>query len=172
MSSYDGAVVTARRLQRWYDGARRQWERVGSRARGARGAASPGTGPVTIEYTPDLDGDPDPGEVVWAWVPYEDDPSQGKDRPMVVIGRRGGRLVAVPLTSKHRDREVQVPIGSGAWDRERRPSYARVSRLVDLEAGDMRREGSVLDRHRFGAVVAEVERLHPTTGPAGPRPGR
>ena len=44
---------------------------------------------MTVEYTPSLDGDPDPGEIVWAWVPYEDDPTQGKDRPVVVIGRRG-----------------------------------------------------------------------------------
>ena len=33
-----------------------------------------------------LDGEPDPGEVVWAWVPYEDDPAQGKDRPVLVVG--------------------------------------------------------------------------------------
>jgi len=40
-------------------------------------------GDVQFEYTPHLDGDPDPGEVVWTWVPYEDDPSQGKDRPVL-----------------------------------------------------------------------------------------
>ena len=38
-------------------------------------------------YAPEIDGEPDPGEVVWAWVPYEDDPSQGKDRPVLVLGR-------------------------------------------------------------------------------------
>ena len=41
---------------------------------------------VTVTYQPERDGDPDPGEVVWTWVPYEDDPEQGKDRPVVVIG--------------------------------------------------------------------------------------
>ena len=41
-----------------------------------------------FEYTPELDGEPDPGEVVWTWVPYEDDPMQGKDRPVVIVGRR------------------------------------------------------------------------------------
>lgn len=35
---------------------------------------------VRVEYTPDMDGEADPGEVVWAWVPYEDDPHRGKDR--------------------------------------------------------------------------------------------
>ena len=32
---------------------------------------------ATIEYSPDLDGLADPGEVVWSWVPYEEDPHQG-----------------------------------------------------------------------------------------------
>ncbi len=63
---------------------------------------------LRIEYSPNLDGDPDPGEVVWTWVPYEDDPSQGKDRPVVIIGRRGDNLAGVPLTSKAHDNELQV----------------------------------------------------------------
>ena len=41
------------------------------------------------EYAPEIDGEPDPGEVVWGWVPYEDDPSQGKDRPVLVLATAG-----------------------------------------------------------------------------------
>ena len=59
---------------------------------------------VRVEYTPHLDGDPDPGEVVWAWVPFEDDPTLGKDRPVVIIGRHGAALSGVALTSKDRGR--------------------------------------------------------------------
>ena len=40
---------------------------------------------AAAHYAPEIDGEPDPGEVVWAWVPYEDDPSQGKDRPVLVL---------------------------------------------------------------------------------------
>lgn len=29
-------------------------------------------GPVRTEYAPDPDGDPDPGEIVWTWVPFEE----------------------------------------------------------------------------------------------------
>jgi hypothetical protein len=36
---------------------------------------------ATLEYSPDLDRLADPGEIVWAWVPYEEDPGRGKDRP-------------------------------------------------------------------------------------------
>lgn len=111
---------------------------------------------VRVEYSPCLDGDPDPGEVVWAWVPYEDDPSQGKDRPVVIIGRRGAGLVAVALTSKQHDNERQVVVGTGPWDRESRPSYAKLDRILQVDPGAVRREGAVLSRSRFDAIVAAL----------------
>ena len=100
------------------------------------------TDAVTFEYSPCLDGDPDPGEVVWTWVPYEEDPTQGKDRPVVVIGRRGSNLVGVPLTSKRHDNEPQVAVGTGPWDREGRPSYAKLERLLEI---DPKRQEEIAD---------------------------
>ena len=113
---------------------------------------------VRIEYTPQLDGDPDPGEVVWTWVPFEDDPTLGKDRPVVIIGRRGDDLSGVALTSKRKHECVEV--GSGPWDSQGRPSYAKVDRLLDIEPETVRREGAVLGRRRFDAVIEAVDRLH------------
>lgn len=113
---------------------------------------------MEVEYAPCLDGDPDPGEVVWTWVPYEDDPAQGKDRPVVIIGRRGSSLLGVPLTSKRKDNEAQVAVGRGPWDREGRPSYAKVERLLEVDPVQVRREGAVLDRAEFDEVVAGVRR--------------
>ena len=66
--------------------------RASLRRVGRRGLPSGGV--VTIEYTPRLDNDPDPGEIVWTWVPFEEDPTQGKDRPVMIIGRRG-RMLAI-----------------------------------------------------------------------------
>ena len=124
----------------------------------------PGTG-LQVVYAPDLDGEPDPGEVVWAWIPYEDDPSQGKDRPAVVIGRDGSSLVLVPLTSKrHAGRDDEVEVGSGAWDRDQRVSYAKIDDVLRVRPSDVRREGAILDRDRFDRLVAAVqayERSHP-----------
>ena len=111
---------------------------------------------VRVEYTPCIDGDPDPGEVVWTWVPYEDDPSQGKDRPVVIVGRRGAALVGVALTSKRHDDERQVPVGTGPWDRDARPSYAKLDRILEIDPLTVRREGAVLSRSRFDAVVAAL----------------
>ena len=112
-----------------------------------------------VEYSPDMDGDADPGEVVWTWVPYEDDPSKGKDRPVVIIGRTGGDLAAVPLSSKNTARDA-VPVGAGAWDRSGRPSYAKVDQLIVVRARDVRREGAVLPRDRFDDVVDGAARHH------------
>src|SRR4051812_38683368 len=53
-----------------------------------------------IGYAPNLDGDADPGEIVWTWVPYEDDPSQGKDRPVLVVGRDDRTLLGLMLSSQ------------------------------------------------------------------------
>lgn len=113
-------------------------------------------------YEPCLDGDPDPGEVVWTWVPYEDDPSQGKDRPVVVFGRRGSDLVGVALTSKQHDNEPQFLVGTGPWDREGRPSFAKLGRILVVAPSAVRREGAVLDRRRFDGLVAAIHRVHHT----------
>ena len=109
-----------------------------------------------LVYAPDLDGRADPGEVVWTWVAYEEDATQGKDRPVAVLGRRGDKLLAVALTSKRHDRDPQVSVGKGPWDREGRTSYAKVDRLLEVDPTAVRREGAVLPRRAFDAVVAGV----------------
>lgn len=119
---------------------------------------------VRIEYTPEMDGSADPGEVVWAWVPYEEDPNRGKDRPVVVIGRTttdsGTRLAGVALTSKNKRRDDHVPVGTGSWDPKGRDSWAKVDRLLLLDEGDIRREGAVLAKPRFDDVVGNAARYH------------
>lgn len=113
-----------------------------------------------IEYTPNLDGDPDPGEVVWTWVPYEEDPNQGKDRPVVIIGRTGDDLAGVMLTSKNKGRDDQVSVGTGDWDSKRRPSYAKLDRLLRIDPEDVRREGAILNEDRFNDVVGNLAKYH------------
>lgn len=115
--------------------------------------------PDAVVYKPELDGRADPGEVVWAWVPYEDDPSRGKDRPLVVVGRTGGTLRALMLSTKNPHDEARqdwLEIGSGEWDRGGRVSYLRLDRLYELADDDIRREGAVLDPTRFELAAAAL----------------
>ncbi|HZG89960.1 MAG TPA: type II toxin-antitoxin system PemK/MazF family toxin [Pseudonocardia sp.] len=115
-----------------------------------------------IVYAPRPDGAADPGEIVWAWVPFEEGDGRGKDRPLLVVGRRGGELAGLMLSSRDRagDRDW-VSIGSGAWDRQGRESFVRLDRVVEMAEDAVRREGAVLDRPRFDRVATELRtRFH------------
>ncbi len=111
-----------------------------------------------LEYAPNLDGDADPGEIVWTWVTYEDDPHQGKDRPVLVVGHNGRTLLGLMLSSQS-ERDGQrswLALGPGAWDREARPSWIRLDRVLEVDQDGIRREGAVLDRARFDRVAAKL----------------
>jgi len=111
-----------------------------------------------LEYSPRLDGQADPGEVVWTWVPFEEDASQGKDRPVLVVGRQGKSLLGLMLSSAER-RDGQAnwyALGAGAWDHEHRPSWVRLDRVLDVHESAVRREGAILDRQRFNAVAGKL----------------
>jgi hypothetical protein len=113
-----------------------------------------------LDYAPNLDGDADPGEIVWTWVKYEDDPSRGKDRPVLVVGRTGRTLLGLMMSSQQ-DRDGQrnwLALGAGAWDREDRPSWIRLDRVIEVDEDGIRREGAVLDRTRFDTVAAALRR--------------
>lgn len=107
-----------------------------------------------LAYAPDPDGRADPGEIVWTWVPYEDDPRQGKDRPVLVVGRESRTLFGLMLSSQS-DRDGQrhwLALGTGAWDNHHRPSWVRLDRVLTMREDSIRREGAVLDRTRFDRV--------------------
>ncbi|MEU5843279.1 type II toxin-antitoxin system PemK/MazF family toxin [Rhodococcus sp. NPDC047139] len=111
-----------------------------------------------LEYSPDLDGRADPGEIVWTWVAYEDDPTQGKDRPVLVVGRDDSTLLGLMLSSNS-DRDGDrdwLGIGSGRWDAENRPSWVRLDRVLDVPEDGIRREGAILPRARFDQVAARL----------------
>jgi hypothetical protein len=108
-----------------------------------------------LDYAPNLDGDADPGEVVWTWVKYEDDPHQGKDRPVLVVGRDGRTLLGLMLSSQS-ERDGQrnwMALGAGAWDQEERPSWIRLDRVLEVDQDGIRREGAILEPARFGRVA-------------------
>ncbi|MAT04530.1 MAG: hypothetical protein CL424_05750 [Acidimicrobiaceae bacterium] len=157
-SGVRGAIKDA--LGKGKSGAKRAADKVSRTARRRKQPELAAESVVTIEYSPRRDGDPDPGEVVWAWVPFEEDPTQGKDRPVVIIGRRGPKLVGVPLTTRRNSREAQLNMGTGGWDPKRRTSYARIWRMCDIDPDRTRREGSVLDVQRFEALVRAVDEYY------------
>jgi hypothetical protein len=160
-------LVPARRPPAGVAGSR-DW---GGAAGAAGGSHYPGdfAGVPDMEYSPAPDGRPDPGEIVWTWVPFEEDHSRGKDRPVLLVGRDGRWLLGLQLTSRDHDRDADqerragrewVDIGSGAWDRQGRPSEVRVNRILRVDPAAIRREGAVLAREQFDAVAAAVRAHH------------
>ena len=93
------------------------------------------TGTPDLAYAPAPDGRPDPGEIVWTWVPYEEDCHH------VLLARVG--------------RHWQ-DFGWGAGDGGGRPSVVRIDRILRVAATAVRREGAVLDRERFDQVAAAL----------------
>ena len=126
-------------------------------------------GRVDVRYDPRPDGRPDPGEIVWTWVPFEEDHTRGKDRPVLIIGRDGRWLLCLQLTSKDHDLDAAqearwgrhwLDIGTGDWDPRRRPSEVRLDRIVRVDPAAVRREGAVLARRRFAEVARSLSEVH------------
>ncbi len=111
-----------------------------------------------LVYAPDLDGRADPGEIVWTWVVYEDDPTRGKDRPVLVVGRDRSILLGLMVSGQERHAADQnwVGIGSGNWDYEGRESWVRLDRVLDVPEESIRREGAILEREIFDVVAARL----------------
>jgi hypothetical protein len=127
-------------------------------------------GTVRVEYTPHPDdGVADPGEVVWTWVPFEEDHHRGKDRPVLVVGSDGPLLLALILTSKDHDRDaadearwgrVWLDVGNGPWDKEGRNSEVRLDRVLRIDAAQVRREGAAISEDIFHQVATGLHDLH------------
>ena len=130
---------------------------------------SPGdySGTPKLVYGPHPGNVADPGEIVWTWVPFEEDHSQGKDRPVLIVGRDGDWLLAVMLTSKDHDADARqearygrywVDIGTGPWDSQRRPSEVRVDRIIRVDPNQVRRVSAALPEKKFKSVATGIRR--------------
>jgi hypothetical protein len=117
-----------------------------------------GIGHVRMTYAPSTDGNPDPGEIVWTWVPYEERDGRGKDRPVLIVAAEpDGAVLAVQLTSRsHVDTTNSVPIGTGTWDPKGRPSWVGIERIFRVYPSGMRREAAALDAGRFSTVAKAI----------------
>ncbi|MFH8463952.1 type II toxin-antitoxin system PemK/MazF family toxin [Streptomyces sp. NPDC017991] len=93
---------------------------------------------------------PQPAEIWWANVPFEDGPG-AKDRPCLVLSVRGRKAVVAKITTKYhddgRDGVIALPAGS-VGDARGRASF--------LETGELRGVPVREFRRRVGEVDARV----------------
>lgn len=138
------------------EGAIKAWQ---TRDRGQQGAGLPDIPfkDVKIAYRPrHPDGHADPGEVVWAEVPFEEDKTKSKDRPVLIIGRTadGKNLVGLQMTSK--PGPGRKNLGDGAWDTDRRDSYLKFDRFIQIDEHNYRKEGAYMKKPQFQEIVDEL----------------
>ena len=151
----DFAITTELR----YDPNQPRSKRTGEWSPAARGPALPDVrfSEVKVSYRPrHPDGHADPGEIVWAHVPFEDDPKQGKDRPVLIIGRHeNGNLIGVQLTSKGHHRGA-IPI---EWGNDTK-SWIRPERLIQVSADNYRKEGAYVKKPKFQDLADQITTSH------------
>ena len=122
-----------------------------------------------FEYEPQRNGAPDPGEVVWAWVPFDENDGRGKDRPVLVLADTEEHVIFSQMTSKDNTHDAEweakwgrhwMDVGSGKWDHKGRPSEVRLDRLLVAHMDQIRREGSFLRKDIYDDVVRALKNLH------------
>lgn len=118
---------------------------------------------VVPRYSPSRNGEPNPGEVIWTWVPYVENDGRGKDRPVLIIADLGlGEFAGCYLTSQqHRG---FISVGTGEWDASRRESFLNPERLLRVHRAGMRREGGRVTELGFESAISAVRRLHKLGG--------
>lgn len=110
-------------------------------------------------YAPKLDGEPDPGEVIWTWVPYVENDGRGKDRPVLIIARlTPSSWAACYLSTKQHHGFVSV--GTGPWDSQGRESFLSPERVLRVTEVGMRRESTGMSRAAFERAVQAVNQRH------------
>lgn len=111
-----------------------------------------------IFYAPDMDGQADPGEVVWIWVPADGPGNPPRERSMVVVGRTRNTILGLLISCnpEHRVDDDWIDIGAGGWDERGRQSWVRLDRILEVSELGIRRQGTVIPRGRFERIAGRL----------------
>lgn len=104
-----------------------------------------------IYYAPDMDGNTEPGEVVWVTVPSQP-PSE---RSMLVVGRDNHEVLGLLISpqQQHADDARWLGIGAGEWDPSGEPCWVRLDKTLCVPETDVHRRGTTVPRLRFERVA-------------------
>lgn len=100
----------------------------------------------TAVPTTTKEGRPQPAEIWWADVPYEDE-ARTKDRPCLVLAVRGERATVAKITTRFRDERTGViPLPPGSvGDTQGRASFLETDELREVPVWGFRRRVGVVD---------------------------
>ncbi|POX40811.1 transcriptional modulator of MazE/toxin, MazF [Streptomyces sp. Ru73] len=148
----DGLARSGRRPKRGGRGPARRPGRGGGRGT-APESRRPGDRPVRTRPGGGRRGVPEPGEIWWAMVPFEDSAGK-KDRPCLVLAVRGGSARVAKITSRHHaERPGVIPLPPGTvGDARGRPSFLETDELRDVALADFRRRAGTADPRLWDRV--------------------
>lgn len=111
----------------------------------------------TILYAPDMDGQSEPGEVVWSPVMLGDDPVP-QERAVIVLGRRKHILLGALISAdpRHAQNDKWLYIGSGPWDPKMRPCWVRLDKILEVPESGIRRSGIFMPKRRFDRIASKL----------------
>ncbi len=105
-------------------------------------------------YAPNMDGQADPGEVVWADIR----PRRGEEvqrRAVLIIGRNRHTLLTLLISSNedHADHDNWIHIGPGSWDMHRAESWVRVDKILEIPESQILRRGVYMPERRYDRIA-------------------
>ncbi|MFH9351475.1 type II toxin-antitoxin system PemK/MazF family toxin [Kitasatospora sp. NPDC017646] len=126
--------------------------------RRTRPAARP-AGPTGPGRRPGTEAGPEPQEIWWAEVPFEDGPGS-KDRPCLVLRVHGRAATVAKITSKHHaERPGVLPLPPGSvGDRQGRTSWLETDELREVPLSAFRRRAGTVDRQVWARAQRSLQR--------------
>ncbi|UDL77483.1 type II toxin-antitoxin system PemK/MazF family toxin [Corynebacterium uberis] len=111
-----------------------------------------------LYYAPDMDGQPEPGEVVWVWAPSDGAEATLRNRAILVVGHNPYTVLGLLISPnpEHADDDMWLDIGAGEWDEAGRDCWVRLDRVLEVSHLDIRRQGAFFPQRRFERVAAKL----------------
>ncbi len=115
-----------------------------------------------VTYIPDMDGQADAGEVVWANIR----PKKGmvpEQRAVLVVGRNHHRLLTLLISSReeYADKINWIPVGTGPWSTGADlDSWVRMDKVLQVPESHIQRRGIPLPARRFERVANELRQVY------------
>ncbi|MBC2681118.1 type II toxin-antitoxin system PemK/MazF family toxin [Corynebacterium anserum] len=110
-----------------------------------------------VIYAPDMDGQADPGEVVWVNIRTQKN-GELELRSVLIIGRRKHTLLGLLISSNadFNDSPNWIRIGSGPWEQEGNEAYIRLDKVLEVPESEIQRRGVSMPERRYDLIAARL----------------
>ena len=112
---------------------------------------------MAVIYAPDMDGQADPGEVVWVHIRTQKG-GELELRSLLIIGRKKHTLLGLLISSNEHNSHspTWIAIGSGPWDPEGKESYVRLDKVLEIPESEIQRRGVSMPERRYDRIAARL----------------